>query len=244
MVEWRDQGALLAVRRHGENSAIIEVLTENHGRHAGVVRGATGRKVAPILQPGAQLDVFWRARLDDHLGSYSVEPIRSRAHTAMGNRTSLAALNAICALLSFSLPEREPHPVMYQKSINLLDLLGNLDVLPLAYLQWELALLEDLGYGLDLSCCTVTGTTDDLIYVSPKSGRAVSRLAAGKWSTKMLPLPQVMLGGDNETALEIVRALDTTGYFFTNGLAKSLGNRPVPEARSRLLDAFLRLKEE
>ncbi|WP_420863917.1 DNA repair protein RecO [Algirhabdus cladophorae] len=242
-MEWRDQGALLSVRRHGENAAIIDVFTAQHGRHAGVVRGATSRKVAPILQPGAQIDVAWRARLDEHIGSYSVEPVRSRAAVAMANRTSLAALNGICAILGFALPEREPHDMLYQKSINLLDLIGNLDVLPLAYLQWEMALLEDLGYGLDLSCCAATGAMDDLIYVSPKSGRAVSRLGAGKWATQMLPLPQIMLGQGDDTTLEIVRALDTTGYFMTNGLAKSLGNRAVPEARARLLDAFLRLKD-
>jgi len=110
-------------------------------------------------------------------------------------------------------------------------------------LQWEMALLEDLGYGLDLSCCAATGSLDDLIYVSPKSGRAVSRLAAGKWATKMLPLPQVMLGEGDASNLEITRALDTTGYFLTNGLAKALGNRQIPEARARLLDAILRLED-
>lgn len=123
-MEWRDQGALLSVRRHGETSAIIEVFTAEHGRHAGVVRGGTSRKTAPILQPGAQLDVTWRARLEEHIGSYVVEPVKSRAAVVMSDRLALAGLNAITALLCFCLPEREPHPSLYERSITLLDLLG------------------------------------------------------------------------------------------------------------------------
>ena len=180
-MEWRDHGILLSTRRHGETSAIIEVFTEAHGRHAGVVRGGTSRKIAPILQPGAQLDLLWRARLEDHIGSYQVEPLRSRAAAALSGRLALAGLNAVTALLSFCLPEREPHAALYARSEQLLDLLGQDEIWPLAYLKWELALLDDMGFGLDLGQCAATGTTEDLIYVSPKSGRAVSRAGAGDW---------------------------------------------------------------
>ncbi|MCB4457502.1 DNA repair protein RecO [Leisingera sp. McT4-56] len=239
-MEWRDHGILLSVRRHGESSAIIDVFTEEHGRHAGMVRGGASRKMAPILQPGAQLDVTWRARLEDHLGSYHAEPLRSRAAAALSGRLALAGLNTVTALLSFCLPEREPHPDLYTRSERLLDLLGNEALWPLAYLRWEMALLEEMGFGLDLSACAVTGSRFGLAYVSPKTGRAVSREGAGGWADRLLPLPPVMLGqGDAEDA-EIVLALRTTGYFLEAHLAPSLGNHPPPEARGRLLDLLSR----
>ena len=179
-MEWRDQGILLSARRHGETSAIIEVFTPAHGRHAGVVRGGTSRKIAPILQPGAQLDLAWRARLEDHIGAFSVEPVRSRAAVAMGDRLALAGLNAVTSLISFCLPEREAHPSLYRRTEALLDLLDRMDLWPLAYLRWELDLLEEMGYALDLTRCAVTGATEGLCFVSPKSGRAVSAAGAGE----------------------------------------------------------------
>lgn len=241
MIEWRDEGALLKVRKHGETSVIIDVFTATHGRATGVVRGGTSRKIAPILQPGAQLDVTWKARLEEHLGAFTVEPIRSRTAVAMSDRVALAGLNAVTALLAFSLPEREEHPSLYAKSIQLLDLLGQGDVWPLAYLQWEMALLNGLGFGLDLATCAVTGTTSDLSYVSPKSGRAVALTAAGEWADRMLPLAPVMIGEGDADMADIITALSTTGYFLENHLAPSLGDRPIPEARNRLIDQFRKL---
>ncbi|UWR22908.1 DNA repair protein RecO [Sulfitobacter sp. S190] len=239
-MEWRDEGILLSTRRHGETSAIIEVFTPTKGRHAGVVRGGTSRKIAPILQPGAQLDVAWRARLEEHIGAFSVEPVRSRAAHAMASRMTLAGLNAVTGLISFALPEREPHLPLYRRTEALLDLLGQQDVWPLAYLRWEMALLEELGYGLDLTACAVTGATQDLCYVSPKSGRAVSRDGAGDWADRLLPLPMVMRGmGAGEDA-EIAEAFRTTGYFLDAHLAADLGGKPLPEARARYVDAFTR----
>lgn len=239
-MEWRDQGVLLATRRHGETSAIIEMFTPARGRHVGVVRGGTSRRIAPMLQPGAQLDVSWRARLEDHIGSFTVEPVRSRAAAAMGDRLALAGLNAVTALLSFCLPEREPHPALYARTEALLDLLGQGDIWPLAYLQWEQALLEEMGYGLDLSSCAVTGATEGLIFVSPKSGQAVSAEGAGEWADRLLPLPDVLRGeGDAEDA-EIALALKTTGHFLSAHLAANLGDKPLPEARARLVDAISR----
>lgn len=239
-MEWRGTGILLAVRRHGENSAIIEVFTPTHGRHAGVVRGGAGRKLAPILQPGAQLDVAWRARLEDHLGSFLVEPIRSRAATAMSDRLMLAGLNTVTGILSFCLPEREPYPELYTRTEQLLDLLEHRDVWPLAYLQWELGLLATMGYALQLSECAVTGATDELIYVSPKSGRAVSKSAAGDWADRLLPLPDVLKGIGAAPDAEIAEGLKTTGHFLQTHLAANLGGRSLPEARARFVDAFNR----
>lgn len=240
MLEWRDHGILLSVRRHGESSAIIDVFTEEHGRHAGIVRGGASRRMAPILQPGAQLDVTWRARLEDHLGSYHAEPLRSRAAAALSGRLALAGLNTVTALLSFCLPEREPHPGLYIRSEQLLDLLGSEDLWPLAYLRWELALLEEMGFGLDLTACAVSGSRVGLAYVSPKTGRAVSREGAGDWAERLLPLPPVMLGQGDAGNAEIVQALRTTGYFLEAHLAPSLGSRPPPEARARLMDLLSR----
>jgi len=167
-MEWRDEGVILAVRPHGESAAIIEVFTAAHGRHAGVVRGGAGRKLAPVLQPGAQVDVTWRARLEDHLGAFAVEPIRART-AVLGDRRALAGLTAVCALLQVALPERAPQPELYALTVAVLDALeaGRADW-PGQYLQWELALLEDMGFGLDLSCCAVTGAVEGLAYVSPK----------------------------------------------------------------------------
>ncbi len=238
-MEWREEGVLLAARKHGETSVIIEVLTRDHGRHAGVVRGGVSRRIAPVLQPGAQLDVSWRARLEDHLGSFRVEPVRGRAGMVMNDPLALAGLNAICALLSYALPEREAHPALYRRTVAMLDLLGRSEAWPVAYLKWELALLEELGFGLDLSACAVTGAVDDLAYVSPKTGRAVSAEAAGRWADRLLPLPPELLGAGTGAAQNVRDGLITTGHFLTTGLARSIG-RPLPEARARLLDRLAR----
>jgi len=205
-----------------------------------VVRGGAGRKLGPILQPGAQLDVAWRARLEDHIGSFSVEPLRSRAAFVMSDRLMLAGLNAVTALLSFCLPEREVYEALYLRSLQLLDLLEHPDVWPLAYLRWELCLLEEMGYALQLDACAVTGEVKDLGYVSPKSGRAVSRFAAGDWADRLLPLPDVLRGQGNGDDAEIILALKTTGHFLKHHMAANLGGRPLPNARDRFVDAFSR----
>lgn len=235
-MEWRDTGILLGTRRHGETSLILDVFTPERGRHAGVLRGGTSRKMAPHLQPGGQLDLRWRARLEDHIGAFTVEPQRSRAAAAMGDRLALSGLNAVVALLRFCLPERVPHPALYLRSERLLDLLGQPDLWPLAYLRWELALLEDMGFALDLGQCAVTARTEGLVYVSPKSGRAVTAEGAGNWIHHLLPLPPVMLGQGEAEDSEIAQALDTTGYFMEHRLAPQMGDKSLPEARARLLD--------
>lgn len=238
-MDWRDQGFVLNTRKHGETSVILEVFTAEHGRHAGVVRGGVSRKMTPILQPGGQLDLSWRARLADHIGSFKVEPLRSRA-AVLSDRFALAGLNTVTALLTFCLPDREPHPALYQQSTQLLDLLGQNEVWPLAYLRWEMALLSELGYGLDLTECAVTGGTDNLIYVSPKSGRAVSAKGAGDWADRLLPLPPILRGEGDGQDKEVLFALRTTGFFLSDKLAPDLGSKPLPEARARFVDLFVR----
>jgi len=243
-MEWRDQGILLSSRRHGEASAIIEVFTPSRGRHAGVVRGGASRKMAPVLQPGAQLDLAWRARLEDHIGTFTAEPLRSRAAASMDNRLSLAGLNAVCALLLFCLPEREAHARLYRRTETLLDLLDQPDIWPLAYLRWEMVLLEELGFGLDLSGCAVLGVqANDLSYVSPRTGRAVSRAGAGEWADKLLPLPPCLLGEGRAEGTEVAEALGVTGYFLHQRVAPELGHKPLPEARARFLER-IRMRQD
>ena len=237
-MDWREQGVLLTFRHHGESAAIVEIFTEGHGRYAGIVRGGGSRKMAPILQPGTQVDATWRARLEDHLGTFAIEPVRSRAHL-MSDRRTLAGLNAMTALLSFALPEREPHPGLYSRTLAVLDMMEGA-FWPLAYLRWELALLEDMGFGLDLSSCAATGVTEGLAYVSPKTGRAVSASGAGGWADRLLPLSPALLGQGDGSVDEILSGLRVTGHFLANRLAPALGTRSLPQARQRLVDMLAR----
>ncbi|SHH26834.1 DNA replication and repair protein RecO [Cognatiyoonia sediminum] len=240
MIQWRDEGILLSVKPFGENSVIAEVFTENQGRYAGVIRGGTSRKLAPMLQPGAQLQADWKARLSEHLGSLTVELLRSRTAQAMSGRLALAGLNAVCGLLSVVLPEREPHSDLYVQTERLLDLLPNAEVWPLAYVQWEIQVLSDLGFALDLSSCAVTGATEGLSFISPKTGRAVSTDGAGEWADRLLPLPAVLKGEGEAEAEDILQALDVTGYFIEHKVLAGLGGAKMPAARMRLIDALKR----
>lgn len=234
-MEWRDQALVLSTRPHGETSVILEVFTPAHGRHAGVVRGGTSRKLTPHLQAGSQVDATWRARLDDHLGSFTVEPLQSRAGV-MADRLALAGLNAICALLTVALPEREAHLALYEATQTLLDALLAVPDWPQLYLRWELGLLEELGFGLRLDTCAVTGQAHDLAYVSPKTGRAISRGAAGAWADKLFALPAGMGAG----VTYVPAALAITGHFLARELAPVLNARPLPEARARLVTMLSR----
>ena len=231
-MEWRAEGTLLALRRHGESAAIIEVLTEAHGRHLGVVPGGAGRRLAPVLQPGAALDLAWRGRLEGQLGQFRVEPIRNRAAPLLQNRAALAALASTCALLSFALPERAPYPDLARASAALLDLLAEGPGWPAAYLRWELGLLQATGYGLDLSACAVTGAREGLAYVSPRTGRAVTAAAAGDWADRLLPLPACLIGKAPAEGPGLAQALALTGHFLERHLAAA--DRPLPPARMRL----------
>ncbi len=239
MIEWRDEGVVLAVRPHGENAAIVELFTGAHGRHAGVVRGGTGRRMRPILQPGSLLAAEWRARLDDHIGAFTLELVRTSS-ALLSDRAALSGLNAVIGLLLLSLPERDPHPELYARTLALLTRLGSNGWLA-DYLRWELRLLEDLGYGLDLASCAVTGSSEDLAFVSPRTGRAVSRQAAAEWADRLLPLPPAFLSESTAEAGEVLYGLTTTGHFLTL-LSAEIGNRPLPPARERLVREIARLE--
>ena len=204
-----------------------------------MVRGGASRKMAASLQPGTGLMLDWRARLDDHIGSFTVEPVRSRAHL-LADRLALAGLLAVCAVLHEALPEREPHPELWRRTLALMDVLGQ-EGWTTGYVRWELGLLEEIGFGLDLSACAVTGATAGLAYVSPKSGRAVTAAGAGDWADRLLPLPEGLGGGGVLSPQAVLEGVRLTGFFLDRELRPVLHDRPLPEARSRLVDLLARL---
>ncbi|MEP1229648.1 MAG: DNA repair protein RecO [Litorimonas sp.] len=241
-MDWSDQGFVLSSRKHGETSAIIDVFTRHHGRHAGLVRGGVGRKMRPVLQAGNLIAVEWRGRLEAHLGNYNVEAINSRAAELMDERLSLSALNAICAMCCECLPERESFPELWDVFAIVIENLDKPDIWPALYVRWEAGLLTALGYGLDLKSCAATGSNDDLTHVSPRSGRAVSASAAQPYLDKLLALPAFMRGQTIVTPEDVMAGLSLTGYFLETRVQWNV-NRTLPEARAamieRLIDAGL-----
>lgn len=239
-MEWKDQGVVIARRHHGENAAIVSLLTRDHGRHLGLVRGGAGRRAVGVYQPGNLVSAVWRGRLEEHLGSYACEPAQSFAARVMDDASRLGALLSVCAIVDAALPEREPHRTLYEATINLLDMLES-DAWAAEYVRWECRCLADLGFGLDLTQCAVTGESGELVYVSPRSGRAVSREAGRPYADKLFPLPGFLNGGGAvvPTAASIVAGLEITGHFLErNVLAAS--SRPMPSARIQFVDRLRR----
>jgi len=187
-MQWQDEAIILGVKRHGETSVIAEVMTSARGRHLGMVRGGRSRSMQPVLQAGNRVDVTWRARLDDHLGEYRIEPLQLRAAQLMETATAVYGVQAMGALLRL-LPERDPHPHLYRALDVILDNLSDPADAGELFVRFELAVLNDLGFGLDLTECAATGIRSDLVYVSPKTGRAVSRAAGAPYADRMLALP-------------------------------------------------------
>jgi DNA repair protein RecO (recombination protein O) len=235
-MEWSDDAIVLSTRSHGETSVVLELLTRDHGRHAGLVHGGASRKIRPTLQPGNSVHVKWRARLEEQLGSYSCELARARAGELMDGRAALIGLNAFTAVATTAIPEREAHaPVFFSGEILLEAMMDHDTAHWLAlYVRWEAGLLEALGFGLDLSECAATGARDDLIYVSPKTGRAVSRDAAGIYASRLFKLPAFLLGGGGEADAQGVAAgLALTGHFLLERVLRPHG-KEMPPARMRL----------
>ncbi|MDO5612409.1 MAG: DNA repair protein RecO [Paracoccus sp. (in: a-proteobacteria)] len=233
-MEWQAEGTVIARRTHGETAAIIEVMTAEYGRHAGLVPGGASARRAALLQPGSRLALRWRARQADALGHFTAQPVRARAGL-LSDPLGLAGLNAVCALLSFALPERDPHPRLALLTETLLDAIEAGADWPQDYLIWEMRLLDEMGFGLDLTTCAVTGAPEGLAYVSPKSGRAVSRAGAGEWADRLLPLPASMGGAGDNRGNGLAEGLAITGHFLTTRLAAELVGRPLPAARGRLV---------
>lgn len=231
-MHWSDEGVVLSARPHGETSVIVELLTKDHGRHLGLVRGGRSRMQRPVLQPGNLVRAEWRARLDEHLGNYALEGLDLRAAQLMETRASLYGLTWLASLARL-LPERDPHPGLYDTLGVVLDHLADPEIGPALMVRFELAMLAELGFGLDLSQCASTGAITNLVYVSPRSARAVSAEAGAPYADRMLPLPAFLMTPSvnaHPRPEDIANGFQLTGFFLARDVYEPRG-LPIPDAR-------------
>jgi DNA repair protein RecO (recombination protein O) len=245
-MQWSDEGVILSVKPHGETAAVAEIFTRAHGRHLGLVHGGRSRRLRPVLQLGNHVDAVWKARLAEQLGHVNVELRKGYAAQAMDDALTLTGLSSLCTLARL-LPERDPHANLFEVTLFVLSFLDDVDVWPALMVRWELALLEELGFGLDLSSCAATGARADLIYVSPKSGRAVSAAAGAPYKERLLALPGFLAntnGGQggaqaHTTHEDIVAGLALTGHFLETRVLIPR-DEALPDVRQRLKDMLAR----
>jgi DNA repair protein RecO (recombination protein O) len=225
-MEWTDEGIILGTRRHGESSAIVELLTRGHGRHLGLVRGGAGTRMRPLLQPGNSVSAVWRARLDEHLGYYAIEGTRLRAATMLACPHAAYGITHLASLARL-LPERAPHDGIYEQLEAILDDFDEPVVAATRVVRFEMTMLDELGFGLDLSSCAATGAQSDLIYVSPKSGCAVSRGAGEPWRERLLPLPPFLRAGQEDSGVDseqdLMEGFRLTGMFLLRNVLEPRG---------------------
>jgi DNA repair protein RecO (recombination protein O) len=241
-MEWTDEGIVLGVRRHGESSAIIELLTRRHGRHLGLVRGGASSRMRPLLQPGNSLRAVWRARLDEHLGYYQVEGIRLRAATVLASSHAVYGVTHLASLARL-LPERDPHEDIYEMLDRTLDDFDEVGQAAAHLIKFELAMLAELGFGLDLDTCAATGETTELVYVSPKSGAAVSRRAGDPWRDRLLRLPAFLRDGEGNASgwsdQDLQDGFAITGLFLMRHVLEPRG-QGHSDARDGFINAVIR----
>ena len=238
-MDWSDEGILLSAKPLGEANAVAELFTLGHGRHLGLVRGGRSRRMRPLLQPGNLLRATWRARLSEHLGGFNVELIEAHAGRILDDPRALAAIGSLAGLARL-LPERDPHPALYAATLHILRSFDDGGLWPVLLVRWELQLLQELGFGLDLSECAATGVDADLAYVSPRSGRAVSRDAGQPYCSRLLKLPAFLLD-DAAPAGEgdIAAGFALTGHFLERDVLEPHG-LTMPQARERLIGLLAR----
>jgi DNA repair protein RecO (recombination protein O) len=238
-MEWSDDGIVLGVRRHGETSAIVELMTPARGRHLGLVRGGISRRIKPYLQPGNSVRATWRARLDEHLGNYTIEGTVLRADRLMASASASFCMQTLAALLRL-LPERDPHVSLYEALCLIVDHLDEPHIAAPLLVRFELQMLAELGFGLDLGECAATGEAEELVYVSPKSGRAVSRVAGEPWKTQLLVLPGFLNGrGTAATVEDVAAGFSLTEFFLLRRIYEPRG-LPMPDARTSFLASLAR----
>jgi DNA repair protein RecO (recombination protein O) len=238
-MQWTDDGIVLGVKRHGETSVILELMTHEHGRHLGLVRGGGAPRLRAVLQPGNALRATWRARLDEHLGHYTVEALNLRAAAFLPAAHAVHGVTHLAALFRL-LAEREPHAGLYAELDTILDRLDDAQAVAPMIARFELDFLAELGFGLDLATCAATGTTDDLIYVSPRSGRAVSRSAGEAYRDRLMPLPGFLQAQTApQAAGDLTDAFALTGFFLDRHAFAPRG-LPLPEARAHFVSALTR----
>ena len=245
-MEWMDEGLVLSARPHGETAAIVMLLTQEHGRHAGLLPGGQGRKAQSLTQMGSHLQARWRARLVDHLGTWSLDLINPLSAAWLDEPEVLNIINSACAVTEMSLPERQAMPGVYAGLLALFSL-PSADLWAPSYVKWEIGLLKSLGYGLDLSRCAVSGETGGLTHVSPRTGKAVNAENAELYKDRLLPIPSFLLGGGECSPSDILQGLELTGHFlsrfvFFNQHSRSLGE--LPPARSRLAEFYRNIVEK
>lgn len=238
-MQWSDDGFVLGIRRHGEASAILELMTRAHGRHLGLVRGGAGSRMRPVLQPGNAVRAHWRARLDDHLGTYAIEPLALRAGGLFCDSHAVFAVTHLAELARL-LPERDPHEAVFDSLEAIVPHLNDAAACAALIVRFELLMLSELGFGLDLDACAATGAVDDLVYVSPKSGRAVSREAGAPWRDRMLSLPAFVSGDAGPAgAREIADGFALTAFFLARHVLEPRG-LTLPDARAHFIAAVCR----
>lgn len=240
-MEWTEDAFVLVARRLGEADVVASVLTRGHGRCSGLVRGGAGRRQGPLFQPGNRIAARWRARLDDQLGTLTAELVRGHAARLIGDPDRLAALVAAVAVLEAALPEREPHPRAFDGLADLLARLEGEEAWAATYVRWEVGLLAELGFGLDLSRCAVTGTEEGLAWVSPRTGRAVSAAAGAPYAGRLLRLPAFLLADGAAAPGDLADGLRLSGHFLEGHVFALAGRGVAPAARGRLVDRIARL---
>ncbi len=238
-MNWEDEGILIELRNHGEKNSIIKVLTEKHGLCAGLVKGGQAKKYRSTLSPGAQLDLRWSARLPEHLGMFNLDVIKGRSTLFMGGKLQLFGFNSLCSMILMFLAEREPVEILYLETRDLIEAIETGSNWLKSYVIWEKNLLTEIGFGLELSVCAVTGSRQNLSHVSPKSGKAVCRKIAEPWKERLLKLPNFLISAESVTdakAIELVEGLALTGHFFTNWALPEFNKVRLPDARIKLID--------
>ena len=238
-MRWESNGLILNFSKYNEKSYILEIFTEEHGKHKGIIRGLHSKNKRSVIEPGNEVFATWSGRLETHLGNYNVEPIKLWSSHILQFKDKLSAISSICSLISLTMAERQPNPLIYFSSKKLIEIVASTrDDWIREYVSWEMQLLSEIGYGLDLERCAVTSKSSDLVYVSPSSGRAVTNEGAGDFKNKLLPLPKFMTdfkaNYDND---DIYNALNLTEFFFKKRFFLP-NNLNFPQSRNRLKELF------